>query len=48
MSSHPATLSYVQRRTAQGLTKPEIIRCLKRYIAREAHHAIVKDLTHLT
>ncbi|MGN6608222.1 MAG: IS110 family transposase, partial [Jatrophihabitans sp.] len=23
------------RRTADGLTKPEIIRCLKRYVARE-------------
>ena len=45
MSSHPATRSYVQRRTSQGLTKPEIIRCLKRYIAREAHHAILTDLT---
>jgi transposase len=44
MSSHPATRAYVQRRTAEGLTKPEIIRCLKRYIAREAHHAILKDL----
>ena len=48
MSSHPATRTYVQRRTAQGLTKPEIIRCLKRYIARQAHHAILKDLTRLT
>ena len=29
------TRAYVARRTAQGLSKPEIIRCLKRYIARE-------------
>lgn len=29
------TKDYVTRRTAQGLSKPEIIRCLKRYIARE-------------
>ncbi|MGQ0848089.1 MAG: IS110 family transposase, partial [Actinomycetota bacterium] len=28
------------RRTAEGLTKREIIRCLKRYIAREIHKAI--------
>lgn len=48
MNSHPATRGYVQRRTAQGLTKPEIIQCLKRYIAREVHHAIVKDITRLT
>ena len=30
-----ATRAYVERRTAQGLTKREIIRCLKRYVARE-------------
>ena len=28
MSSHPATRAYVQRRTAEGLSKKEIIRCL--------------------
>jgi len=35
MSSHPATRAYVQRRSAEGLPKKEIIRCLKRYVARE-------------
>jgi transposase len=34
MSAHPATRSYLQRRTAEGLSKKEIIRCLKRYAAR--------------
>jgi transposase len=29
------TRNYVSRRTQDGLSKPEIIRCLKRYIARE-------------
>lgn len=29
------TKAYVQRRTAEGLSKREIIRCLKRFIARE-------------
>ncbi len=29
------TRAYVARRTAQGLSKREIIRCLKRYVARE-------------
>lgn len=29
------TRDYVQRRTGQGKTLPEIIRCLKRYVARE-------------
>ena len=35
MASHPPTKAYVQRRTTDGLSKREIIRCLKRYIARE-------------
>jgi transposase len=30
MKSHPETRAYVQRRTAEGLSKREIIRCLKR------------------
>ncbi|MDP1820179.1 MAG: IS110 family transposase [Acidimicrobiales bacterium] len=33
----PRTRHYVERRTKEGLTKPEIIRCLKRYIAREIY-----------
>jgi transposase len=36
MSSHPPTRAYVERRSSQGLSKKEIIRCLKRYVAREA------------
>jgi transposase len=35
MRHHKATRTYVERRTAEGLSKREIIRCLKRYIARE-------------
>lgn len=35
MVSHPPTHAYVERRTAEGLSKPEIMRCLKRYVARE-------------
>ncbi len=35
MRGHPPTLDYVRRRTIEGKTKPEIIRCLKRYVARE-------------
>ena len=31
----PRTAAYVARRTAEGRTKPEIIRCLKRYVARD-------------
>jgi transposase len=32
---HQPTRNYMTRRTAQGLTKKEVIRCLKRYLARE-------------
>jgi transposase len=35
MSSHPATRAYADRRGKEGLTEKEIIRCLKRYVARE-------------
>ena len=35
MRGHQPTLDYVRRRTAEGKSKPEIIRCLKRYVARE-------------
>ncbi len=37
MRHHQPTRDYVQRRTAEGLTKREIIRCVKRYIAREIY-----------
>jgi transposase len=37
MSSHPATRAYVDRRAKDGLSKKEIIRCLKRYVAREVY-----------
>src|SRR6266498_3005570 len=36
MSSHPPTRAYAGRRTAEGLPEKEIMRCLKRYVAREA------------
>ncbi len=35
MGSDPATRAYVERRTKEGKSKAEIIRCLKRYVARE-------------
>jgi len=41
------TRAYTQRRTAEGKTKPEIMRCLKRYIAREAYNALRADLAAL-
>ncbi len=52
MHTDPRTREYVARRTAQGLSKKDIMRCLKRYIAREIYHihtasnAIPKKLPH--
>jgi transposase len=37
MRSHPATRAYAERRAREGLSKREIIRCLKRYVAREVY-----------
>ena len=37
MSCDARTRSYVARRTAEGKSKREIIRCLKRYVARELY-----------
>jgi transposase len=41
----PQTRAYATRRTSEGLNKKEIIRCLKRYIARELYHTLRADLT---
>jgi transposase len=35
------TQEYVARRTAEGKSKREIIRCLKRYVAREAYRVLI-------
>jgi transposase len=35
MRRDPRTRGYVARRTTEGKTKREAMRCLKRYIARE-------------
>jgi transposase len=40
LSSHQPTQAYAARRRAQGMSNLEIIRCLKRYIAREIHHVL--------
>jgi transposase len=37
LSSHPPTRAYAGRRGKEGLSKKEIIRCLKRYVAREVY-----------
>jgi transposase len=38
---HQPTRDYMARRTKEGLSKKEIIRCLKRYVAREVFRALV-------
>jgi transposase len=42
------TRAYMERRLAEGRTKPEIIRCLKRYAAREIYRTLRADLTEQT
>ena len=48
MRYHEPTRAYVTRRTAQGLSKKEIMRCLKRYVVREVHTALLADFEDLT
>ena len=43
MSSHPETRASVARRRTEGLSTPEIMRCLKRYVARQTY----KHLPHM-
>ena len=38
----PRTQEYMRRRTAEGMSKVEVIRCLKRYVAREVYSIIRK------
>jgi transposase len=37
---HDESKDYLERRTAEGKSKKEIIRCLKRYVAREVYSAL--------
>ena len=46
MRFHQPTIDYVTRRSAEGLTKKDIIRCLKRFVAREAYHRVMTDHHH--
>ena len=43
MSTCPRTKAYVKRRTAEGRSKKEIIRCLQRYVVREIYSLLVND-----
>ena len=43
LSIHQPTVDYVARRTANGRTTREIIRCLKRFLAREIYQRVMRD-----
>jgi transposase len=47
MRYDPRTRTYVQRRTKQGLSGKDIMRCLKRYVVREVHTALLADFAAL-
>jgi transposase len=40
MTFDPGTTEYVQKRQAEGRTKKEIRRCLKRYLARRIYRTL--------
>lgn len=40
MRWHEPTRTYMQRRMAEGLSKREVIRCLKRFVAREVYRLL--------
>jgi transposase len=41
----PETRAYTAKRTAEGLSRREILRCLKRHLARRLYRLIIADLT---
>jgi transposase len=43
MRFHQPTIDYVARRSSEGRTKREIIRCLKRFLAREIYNRVKAD-----
>jgi transposase len=47
MACDQTTRDYINRRTTEGLTKKEAIRCLKRHISREVYHHLPRPNTPL-
>ena len=43
MRFHRPTIDYVTRRTAEGFAKRDLIRCLKRFLAREIYQSVMAD-----
>jgi transposase len=50
LATHQPTRNYMTTRLHPGtkMTKKHLIRCLKRYVAREIYPHLINDLTHLT
>ena len=40
MQFHEPTIAYIARRTGEGKTERDTIRCLKRYVIREIYHLL--------
>jgi transposase len=47
MRFHQPTIDYVARRSSEGRTKRDIIRCLKRFLAREIYQYVMNDRARL-
>jgi transposase len=47
LGGHQPSKDYMERRTREGLSKQDVIRCLKRFIAREVFKALQADYTAL-
>ncbi|RPE29674.1 IS110 family transposase [Kitasatospora cineracea] len=45
MRFDPRTRAYVERRTKEGMSKKDIMRCLKRFVAREVYRALASAPT---
>jgi transposase len=45
MIHHPETRAYAARRASEGLTRKEILRCLKRHFAHRLYPLLIADLT---
>ncbi|MFG2693059.1 transposase [Kitasatospora sp. NPDC048407] len=45
MRFDPRTRAYVERRTKEGLSKRDIMRCLKRFVAREVYRTLTSTPT---
>ena len=48
LTHDPATVAYAQRRTEEGISHREIVRCIKRYLARGLFPILIADLAALT